>query len=103
MFVINQHGNVIDGTIEQNIKTKSKYGFNVFVIYPDGIYGDGKKEVCVIYRNITQVHINFEDGRVAFESDILMSGNWKSTKDISHIIISKAEKLYECNEFYKGE
>lgn len=101
------HGIPVDSSIEQNIETKKKFGFNVFMLFKKGSYQDAYgKQVAHIWHNITQVHINYvpEDEidnkdifgkqKVACESDILRGGGWRLAEAIEVIIIGFDIKIH---------
>lgn len=100
-MIIIHKGELIDTTIEQNITTKSNYGFDVMCLFKKGSYkedpADGKQAIHM-WHNINQVHSLYEDwesrSKIAFESDILLGGGWRYIDQIEVVTITPAKKLH---------
>lgn len=96
-------GKELDVTVEKEIFSGSKFGFNAIVTYKKDSWMSKaeKKELVETYHNLTEIHhlfsSHFEDKQIAFESDIHSTGCTRKISEIEIVdihIATKKEKNY---------
>lgn len=102
-MIILHRGIQLDTSIEQDIRTKSKHGFDVLCLFKKGSYKEDPRngmQVIHLWHNINQVHSRYLDSldktdKIAFESDILGGGGWRYIDAIDVVMITPAKTRHK--------
>lgn len=82
-------GKEIDSSVEYELFSDNENGFNVTVTYKKDSWMSQKKgqQVTRVFNNCTEIHHLFEEDRIAFGSDIHLTGCTRSVDDIESVVI----------------
>lgn len=83
-------GSLLDPSIEHykdSFLDHSEFGFKVFIKYKNGVLS--------YLHNCTEVHNLYESDRIAFESDLLLTGGVRFIHTLDLVIVDKDDSLKE--------
>ena len=97
---ISVNGFKYNSKLEEIIEPSSKYGYDAVVTFKKGAYGCKYNEQLVVkLYNLSEIHNRYSTydnkGKIAFESDIHATGQWKYLADLKSVVISDATEFNE--------
>ena len=103
-------GKQLNASIEHKLQSTNELGFTVVVRkrseeVRDGYTGDGRSkfftipEHIIVYHNVTEVHSRYRElpgqARIAFESDIQLTGGTREIDLTESVVITESKRLYK--------